>query len=79
MQILVVYTVSSAEVMRESGKWAPIQATCLLAAPPALWQRVTLAAQAAGRRAPAGDAPPTPLALLGAGGDPGGGKGGPWG
>ncbi|KAK9825126.1 hypothetical protein WJX81_000626 [Elliptochloris bilobata] len=33
------------------------QATCLLAAPPALWQRVTLAAQAAAKSAPAQNAP----------------------
>ena len=38
---------------------------------------MTLAAQAAGRRAPAGDMPPVPPAPLGAGGDPAGRKGDP--
>ena len=50
-----------------------MQATCLLAAPPALWQRVTLAGQAAGRRAHAGAAPCATPETPGAGGDLGGG------
>lgn len=74
LQVEVVHTASSAELTRDSGCWATPQATCLLAAPPALWQRVTLAAQAASRRGPAGDAPPAPPAPSGAGGGQAGGK-----